>query len=111
MPEKHLTMLEFLQSFRRGELLNEADDAMRELVSAVEHTGGSGSLTVKFALKLNKAGQVEIQPTVKMEKPRPSLGIGIYYANGDGGLVRSDPRQMDFEDELARRRDSNGNSN
>lgn len=101
---KDLTFLEFLSSFRRGELIDRADVALAELVEAVAETGMGGALTITLPVKVNKAGQLEITPKMEVKKPRPALGTGIYYVSEDGRLTRHDPAQADWVDDLAARR-------
>ena len=103
-PPRDLTFLELLQSHRRGEVIARADDLLAELVEAVATTGSSGDITIKLPLKVNKAGQIEITPEITMKKPRPPMATGIYFASETNRLTRSDPRQMDIEDEIERRR-------
>jgi len=104
MARHELNFLEFIQGFRRGELLETGDQKMTELVEAIRETGNGGSLTLKVGIKVNKAGQLEIVPDITIKKPTRSMGTGIYFATDDGRLTRRDPNQMDFEDELERRR-------
>lgn len=106
MPAKdELSFLEFLQSFRRGELLADADQSLTELIEAIERTGGNGTLTIKLPFKKNKAGQLECVPAVELKKPKRPMGTGIYYATPDARLTRRDPAQMDLIDELEARRE------
>lgn len=107
MPKtEDLNFLEFLQTFRRGELLAECDEQLAELVAAMKRTGGKGEMTLKLPFKLNEAGQIECLPMVASKKPRRPMGRGIYFATEEGRLTRRDPSQFDmFEDELASRRD------
>lgn len=104
MPKTELSFLEFLQGFRRGELLTEADAQYSELVQAIEDTGGKGEITIRLPFKMNDAGQIEIVPEIKMRKPRKPIGTGIYYVGGEGRLSRTDPKQDDLFDELEERR-------
>ncbi|MGA0617549.1 hypothetical protein [Paracoccus sp. KR1-242] len=106
MARHELNFLEFIQSFRRGELLETGDQKMTELIEAIRETGGSGSLTFKASFKMNKAGQIEVEPDIQIKKPTRSMGSGIYFATDDGRLTRSDPNQMEFGDQLAPRRSS-----
>lgn len=100
-----LNFLEFMQTFRRGDLLNEANEQLEELIEAVQRTGGKGDLTLKLPFKVNEAGQIECLPVVTSKKPRRALGTGIYFATDEGRLTRRDPNQADmFDDELAERR-------
>ena len=106
MAREELNFLEFLQGFRRGDLLHEADTQLSELITAVTETGGSGELVLKLPFKVNKAGQLECLPVVAAKKPRRQLGTGIFYATDDGKLTRRDPNQADWleEQELSGRR-------
>lgn len=105
MPRKdEINFLEFLQSFRRGELIREANDQLEELIRAVKDTGGKGEITLKLPFKINDAGQIECVPVVSMKRPRRPMGTGIYFATEDGQLTRRDPDQEDFLDELDERR-------
>lgn len=99
-----LNFLEFVSSFRRGELLDEGNQKLNELMDAIQRTGGNGDLTLKLKFKVNKAGQLEITPSLTISKPTRALGAGIYFVSNDGRLSRRDPRQMDIEDEIERRR-------
>lgn len=100
-----LNFLEFLQSFRRGELLREANDQLEEVVRAVKDTGGKGSVTISLPFKMNDAGQLECVPSINSKRPRRALGTGIYFATDDGQLTRRDPDQREmFGDELDARR-------
>lgn len=100
-----LNFLEFLQTFRRGELLRAADIRREEVVRAVYETSGEGKLTIELSYKINKAGQLEIHPKLTSKKPYPALGTGIYFATEDGEILRRDPAQHDmFDDDLEARR-------
>lgn len=93
-----LNFLTFLQTFRRGRLVQDADDYLSEIVEAVQETGGTGKLVLELPVKMNKGGQLEITPRIKIDKPRPSVGTGVYFATPEGRLSRTDPAQMDIED-------------
>jgi len=109
MARDELSFLEFLQSYRRGELISEADDQFGEPMEAVKRTGGKGDLTIKLPFKVNEAGQIECVPTVSCKKPRKPLGTGIYYVTDEGRLTRQDPTQDDLFDEVGARRERSDN--
>jgi len=109
MARDELSFLEFLQSYRRGELISEADDQFGELMEAVKRTGGKGDLTIKLPFKVNEAGQIECLPTVSCKKPRKPLGTGIYYVTDEGRLTRQDPSQDDLFDEVGALRERRDN--
>lgn len=111
MPNDELSFLTFLQGFRRGELIAEAEALLTELVEAVRDTGGKGEVNLKIPLKMNDAGQVECVPVLTIKKPRRPIGTGIYFATEDGKLSRRDPAQMDMLDELEARRPGRSDPN
>ncbi len=101
-----LNFLEFFQKFRRGELLRRADDQMEELMQAIRETGGKGTLTIELPFSVNKAGQIECVPVVKMKAPNKPIGTGIYYVTDEGRLTTRDPDQLDMMDEFQSRRET-----
>lgn len=105
MSKDELNFLEFMQSFRRGELLREADDRMAEVLAAIQETGNGGEVTIKLPFKVNKAGQIECVPQVSAKKPRREMGTGIFFLSDDARLTRRDPNQADWLDEVETRRD------
>lgn len=104
MAKQDLNFLEFLQGFRRGELIRQGDLELEKVIAAMAETGGSGEITIKLPFKLNKAGQVECEPKLTSKVPQANLGTGIYFVGDEGQLSRRDPNQMDIEDEIERRR-------
>ncbi len=99
-----INFLEFIQTFRRGELLREGDQQMTRVIEAMAETGGDGEITIKLPFKLNKAGQIECTPKITAKLPQRPMGTGIFFANDEGRLSRRDPNQFDIEDEIERRR-------
>jgi hypothetical protein len=87
-----------MQSFRRGELLRQGDDALQTIIAAIADTGGNGELTIKLPFKRNKAGQIECTPSVTSKVPQRPMGTGIYFVDDEQRLSRRDPNQYDIED-------------
>lgn len=104
MAINEMNFVQLLQAQRRGEIVREADELLAEMVQAIHEHGGKGDITLKLSVKKNDAEQLEFTPTLKMNKPRRSLGIGIFYATESGRLSRTDPNQDDIFDELTERR-------
>ena len=100
-----ITFLGFLQTNRKGEIPAEADAAMTDILAALREHGGKGKLTITLNFSFTKSGQIEIKPDLKSEKPRRAMSTGIYFADDDGNLTRSDPNQPDWVDDIAARRD------
>jgi len=104
-PDQPITFLQLLQSHRRGEIPAEADAALTDILTAMREHGGKGKLTLTLNLKLNKTGQVELAPDLKVEKPRRAMSTGLFFTDDDGNLMRRDPNQGDWVDDLSQRRD------
>lgn len=105
MAKHDLNLLEFLQGFRRGELIAEADEMLAELMAAIGRTGMKGELTIRLPFRPNDAGQIECVPVLALKKPRRAMGTGIYFVSDENCLTRRDPTQNDLFDELDARRD------
>lgn len=99
-----MNFVQLLQAQRRGEIVREADDLLVEMIRAIHEHGGKGDITLKISVKKNEAEQLEFTPTLKMNKPRRALGVGIFYTTTEGELSRTDPDQDDLFDDLADRR-------
>lgn len=104
MQRHDINFMEFLQSFRRGELLRQGNEQLERVIAAMKETGGDGSITITLPFKFNKGGQIECTPKVTGKLPQHAMGTGIYFADDEGRLSRRDPNQMDIEDEIERRR-------
>ncbi len=103
--EQSISFLQLLQSHRRGEIPAEADAALTDILTALREHGGKGKLTMTLNLKLNKTGQIELAPDLKVEKPRRAMSTGLFFTDDDGKLMRRDPNQGDWVDEMAARRE------
>ena len=101
-PDHSINFLEFLQTFRRGDLLRDGDEQLERVIAAMKETGGDGKITIDLPFKLNKAGQIECTPRITAKVPQRPMGTGIYFADDEGRLSRRDPNQLDIEDEIER---------
>jgi len=99
-----LNFLQFISTFRRGELIDDCNLKLGELLEAIATTGKGGKLELKLDFKIAKGGHLEVTATPKISKPISAIPPGIYFVTDDNGLTRRDPRQMDIEDEIDRRR-------
>ena len=86
------------------QLETRCDEALEELVKGVVENGGTGKLTLTINVKAQGDGQLLYKAAVKTDVPRPGVPDSIFFGDEDGKLSRSDPRQMDIEDEVARER-------
>ena len=100
-----MSIIATLQGIRRGQFVALVSDKMDELVRACEENGKTGSLTIKLNVKPNGGGQMIINPSVSANAPEPTTPSAIFFADEDGTLHRSDPRQTDIEDEIQAKRE------
>lgn len=85
-----------LSLVRRGDLIDDINAQLAEVVQAVDVTGQNGSLTItlKVARKNLKSGSmICITDKVKQKLPELPSPETMLYADADGELFEDDPRQ------------------
>jgi hypothetical protein len=88
---------QFLDMLREDvDLLADAEAAMLGVIEALRHSGGKGSVTLKFTVtQPKKAGERAafwIRGAVTSTAPAPEHEDHLFYAV-DGRITRRDPRQ------------------
>lgn len=92
-----------VQNIREGALLELLTSKLHEVVEAVQEHGKVGEITLTLSIKPNGDDAVTISSKVKAKIPEGTVGDALFFVNG-GNLLRRNPRQMDLEDEIARKR-------
>lgn len=88
-----------LSLIRQGGLLADIEVALSECVREVCVKGKGGSVTIKIAVKpatKNSTSTVVISDEVVLKTPKLPTAESILYADDDGSLCESDPRQTKF---------------
>lgn len=86
-----------LQEQRRGLTHSELSDGLAELAAAVIEHGKVGTLTLQLKLKPSGDGaSVLITDTVSVKAPQGEREPAIFFADSEGNLTRTDPRQMEL---------------
>lgn len=87
-------------SMRNGAANDLATEELQKLVQAVQTTGKSGDVTIKVKVSKLKDGDTEVKVEMKVSSHIPvgDLPAGIYYPSENGGLYRTDPRQLSMLD-------------
>lgn len=95
-----------LREMRKGRIVEDATEALTELVKAVDATNKPGSLTLKLTVKPSKDGGWEktLSAAISTSVPRPDLPDAVFFSNADGQLVRDDPDQRELFAEAERPR-------
>lgn len=92
------TFAQTLGTLRAGELADELDEKLKDLVLAVDASHEkSGSITVTIKLKATKSGAIDITDTVTVKLPAPEKSTTLMFATNDGFLQRNDPAQGELD--------------
>ncbi len=95
-----------LREMRKGRIVDDATEALTELVKAVDATNKPGALTLKLTVKPSKDGGWEktLSAAISTSVPRPDLPDAVFFSNADGQLVRDDPDQRELFSDTERPR-------
>jgi hypothetical protein len=95
MPVKPIT--DTLRQIGKGALLDEAAEALVDLVNVVSSTGKSGKITLEIAIKkATRAGAMAVTGRVKVVKPADEPMEAMLWATPEGNLVADDPSQLNL---------------
>ena len=92
---------DILRDIRKGRPVEEATQALADIVRAVDETGKPGSVTITLHVKPNKHGGPEKQLIAEIKAKRPVRAPAIFFSDRDGDLHRVDPNQEEMELEVA----------
>ena len=88
--------LETLKELRHGECVTDLTVALLDLVTAVQASGGKGSVTLTVKVQpFSKADSHTLMLTdeIKGKPPKVDRGATILFSDDHGELSRNDPRQ------------------
>ena len=91
-----MNVLEVLETHRRGRTLGDIQDALQELVAAVQDTKRKGAITVAISAECRTPGSaktLDISVKVRMALPEPIREKTTYFATEQHTLQREDPTQ------------------
>lgn len=91
---------DILRDIRKGRPVEEATNALADVVRAVDETGKEGAVTIVLKVKPAKHGGPEktLQVEVKVKKPVSDIApAAVFFSDGDGDLHRFDPSQTEME--------------
>lgn len=97
-------ILQTLGQLRKGKMLEDLDATLRHVVDAVrdaaQESGGiaGGEVTIKLKLKSQKGDHmvIDVHDEITSKTPARPGGRTVFFASGDGELVRNDPRQQEM---------------
>lgn len=89
-----------LVTLDRGQLIQDAEVALQEVVDAVRTTGKKGSITLKIDIAPASRGSVDtlfFKGKVDSSKPLPERQPSIFYADDENLVYRQDPNQFEMD--------------
>lgn len=91
-------LIGFLAPLAEGMLVPDFNIALRNVVRGVRDTGKDGSIALKLKIEPAKGSksQLIVRASIEEKTPQPPRPMNIFFDDEDGGLHRSDPRQMGF---------------
>lgn len=96
--EQRKPFAQFLQEARKGGLHTELSDELADLVHTCVETGKKGklALTISVLPAKDEDGTVTITDDVKVTAPKPDVRPSVFFADDEGNLSRTNPRQMEI---------------
>ncbi|HAM57547.1 MAG TPA: hypothetical protein DCQ64_19895 [Candidatus Rokubacteria bacterium] len=89
-----------LRDVRRGGLLADLEAHLTDVVMGVRETGRAGELILRLKIAPASKGNVDtlvLTDDVKVKRPKPELGVTIFFATPANTLCRNDPRQPELK--------------
>ena len=92
------SFVDTLRDLRGGEVIEQLDEQLQQLVQAVQSTDAGGQLTVTIAITPTKgvADAVTVKDTVKLKKPEIKSSGTLMFPTPEGNLSRKNTRQDDL---------------
>jgi len=97
---EHSNFLDALGDVHGGQLIEEADRHLRQVIAAVRERGGTSVLTLKIKVASVAENRVDVSGQVTAKVPPASYPPSIFFTDQDNSISRRDPRQheMKFQD-------------
>ena len=96
MPRR--SFVDTLRDLRGGEVLDQLDEQLQELVRAVASTqaGGQLTLTVVVAPMKGSTEAVVVKDVIKLKKPEVKSAGTLMFPTVEGNLQRNNPNQREL---------------
>lgn len=82
-----------------GHTHEELGDGLHDLIARVRDTGKKGSITLIVTVEPMKENErmLILKDEIRLNLPEHDRKASIFFADGNGNLVRNDPNQMSFD--------------
>lgn len=90
-----------LSAMHGGKVLEDLDDALRELTQGVNNAQKKGTITLELTVTPNGVGVgdtplFKVKETIKVKKPVKPRQEQTFFADADNNLTRRNPHQEDI---------------
>lgn len=94
-----------LREIRKGRAVDLASRLLAEVTRAVQETGKPGEVTIVLKVKPDEEdGVLRLVASVECKRPEPDVGDAVFFSDGTGDLLRTDPRQKEMFSEAGSER-------
>jgi len=92
------SFVDTLRDLRGGEVIDQLDEQLQELVRAVQSTGAGGqiSLTVIVTPTKGVSEAVTVKDQIKLKKPEIKSSGTLMFPTVEGNLQRNNPNQREL---------------
>ena len=92
------SFVDTLRDLRSGEVIDQLDEQLQELVQAVQVTGGGGQIQLTIVVIPAKGASeaVVVKDTIKLKKPEIKSSGTLMFPTVEGNLSRKHPKQDDL---------------
>lgn len=87
---------DFIRETNRGATHQELSEYLQQLTAAVNDTGKKGSLVLRIDVA-PMGDAFSVSDKIVLKLPEHERGASTYFRTSDNNLVRTDPRQLQFE--------------
>ena len=93
-PSARQSVSDILDDVDDGRLREELQSALPELIKSVQRTKKKGTLTLTLDVSVGNGTTVLVSPKLTVKSPRGVVSGAVFYADDEGNLSKSDPRQL-----------------
>lgn len=92
-----------LAGMKRGAVLGDLDETLKELVAAINKSGKAGEITLKVKITPEARAndddtrQYTLTESIGLKKPRKTRGKCTFFGDEEGNLLRDDPNQSEMK--------------
>lgn len=91
------SVVDTLRHLNGGVFIDEASDALAEVVKAVDATGKAGSITIKIDIRRATAGAMAVRGAFSVKKPAEQAIEALLFPTPEGNLLTEDPNQKKLD--------------